>query len=79
MRYRTRSITWHGQAFHFQRFQSKGNAAETVEWAVSHGPEFIGVMPCSPEVTTREFDVRCSNWLAELLGHAESETANPKP
>jgi hypothetical protein len=36
---------------------------------VSRGGEFIGTMPCSPEVTTKDFDVRGLHWLAELLGN----------
>jgi hypothetical protein len=76
MRYPTRSITWQGQAFRFQCLQSNGSASAPPEWAVSRGREFIGMMPCSLEVTTKDFDVRCSRWLAELLGR---ETARRTP
>ena len=68
MRYRGRSITWQGQAFHFQCMQPTEAGSDPVLWAVSRGGEFIGTMPCSPQVTTNEFDVRGLSWLGELLG-----------
>jgi hypothetical protein len=68
MTYRGRSITWHGQAFHFERMQPKESTGDPSMWAVSRGGEFIGTMPCSPEVTTKEFEVRGLCWLGELLG-----------
>ncbi len=71
MRYRTRSVSWHGQTFRFQCLRPKDNANDPPDWAVSHGQEFIGMMPCTLEVTTKEFDMRCAQWLAELLGEAE--------
>jgi hypothetical protein len=77
--YQTRSITSHGLVFQFQPFQSKGTATDPPEWVVSQGWEFIGVMPCSLKGTTKEFDVRCSHWLTELLGRTESRTAKGKP
>jgi hypothetical protein len=68
MPYRGRSITWHGQAFHFERMQPTQAAGDLAIWAVSRGGEFIGTMPCAPEVTTEEFEVRGLWWLGELLG-----------
>lgn len=50
-------------------------AGEVVTWAVSHGGEFIGTMPCSPEVTTKEFEARSLCWLGELLGPPVDPTA----
>ena len=44
-----------------------GPAAETCDWAVSCGFEFIGTMSCVEDVTTGEFEVRCLTWLTELL------------
>ena len=67
MRYHTRSITWRGEAFQFQQLPSR-RADDPVQWAVRHRGEFIGTMPCSPQVSTREFDLRCERWLGELLG-----------
>jgi hypothetical protein len=68
MRHRSRSITWQGQAFHFKRLQSEPSGGETPVWAVSRSGEFIGTMVCTPEVTTKDFDVRGLRWLGELLG-----------
>jgi hypothetical protein len=70
MRYRSRSITWHGQAFHFEYLQSNPTS-DPPQWSVSRGREFIGMMPCSVEVTTKDFDVRCFRWLTDLLSRAE--------
>ena len=66
MRSRTRSLTWRGQVFRFQYLRSD-TSSDTELWAVSRHGEFIGTMPCSTEVTTKDFDVRGSRWLAELL------------
>jgi hypothetical protein len=68
MRHHTQSITWHGQAFRFELLHGKPPSSETPLWAVSRRGEFIGTMPCSPEVTTKEFVVRGLRWLGELLG-----------
>ena len=73
MHSRTRSITWQGEAFHFECLTSTGS--HPPQWAVSHKREFIGMMPCPLEVTTKDFDVRCSRWLSELLGRTEAEIA----
>ncbi len=77
MRYRTRSISWHGQPFHFERLQPKASSSETPLWAVSRSGEFIGVMPCPPEVTTKDFDVRSLRWLGELLGGPAAAKRRP--
>ena len=68
MRYRSRSITWHGQDFNFQRLRPPTASADASLWAVFRRGEFIGTMPCAPDVTTRDFDVRGLRWLGELLG-----------
>jgi hypothetical protein len=68
MHHRTLSITWHGQAFHFELLNSHATSKESSLWAVSRRGEFIGTMPCSPEVTTKDFEVRGLRWLRELLG-----------
>jgi hypothetical protein len=62
----SRSLTWRGQPFRFQRLphDAHGDAL----WAVSRLGEFIGTMVCSSAVTTKDFDVRGTHWLAELLG-----------
>ena len=66
MRAGTRSLTWRGQAFRFQRLSSDPQAEAL--WAVWRRGEFIGTMACSSEVTTKDFDLRGTRWLAELLG-----------
>jgi hypothetical protein len=72
MRARSRSLTWRGQTFRFQYLSSSPvPKTESALWAVSRGGEFIGTMPCSPEVTTKDFDVRGVHWLAELLGNTK--------
>lgn len=69
MRSRTRSLTWRGQVFRFQCFRPDPSSGPAL-WAVSRRGEFIGTMPCSTEVTTKDFDVRGSHWLAELLARS---------
>jgi hypothetical protein len=66
MRAGSRLLSWGGQPFRFQRLStdSEGDAL----WAVSRRGEFIGTMACSSEVTTKEFDMRGTRWLVELLG-----------
>jgi hypothetical protein len=68
MRYHTRSLTWQGEAFRFERFQAKNHSSDSREWAVSRRGEFIGTLTCAPEVTTKEFELRGLAWLRELLG-----------
>jgi hypothetical protein len=73
MRARSRSLIWRGQTFRFQYLASAAvPKTESALWAVSRGGEFIGTMPCSPEVTTKDFDVRGVHWLAELLGNTRA-------
>jgi hypothetical protein len=70
MRYRTRSLTWHGQAFRFEQIQLPHQRFQDSTWAVSRQGEFIGTMNCAQEITTEEFDHRCNQWLAELFQEA---------
>jgi hypothetical protein len=72
MHARTRSLIWHDQAFRFQYLPAPDRDSETSLWAVSRKGEFIGMMACSPEVTTRDFDLRGLQWLGELLGTSEA-------
>ena len=71
VRTRSRSLTWHGQAFRFQYLRDD-LSPELPLWAVSRSGEFIGTMACSPEVTTKDFDARGLRWLGELLGEGAS-------
>jgi hypothetical protein len=67
MRYQARSLTWHGQAFRFEWIKHRNRRKPDCAWAVSRRGEFIGTMSCSPEITTREFDLRCHEWLVDLF------------
>ena len=77
MRHHSQSLTWHGQAFHFERLHPHASSSETPLWAVSHRGEFIGTMPCSPEVTTKDFEVRGLRWLRDLLGTSVNPRRGP--
>jgi hypothetical protein len=66
MRHHMRSLTWRDQAFRFERLQA-GSDDDNTQWAVIRRGEFIGIMPCAPEVTTGEFDMRCRRWIQDLL------------
>ncbi len=70
MRYGTRSLAWHGEAFHFERISLPQQHLKDSTWAVSRHGEFIGTMNCADEITTNEFDHRCNQWLAELFKEA---------
>jgi hypothetical protein len=58
--------TWRGHQFRFERLHDPPDRSPV--WAVSRHGEFIGTMPYRPDETTKEFDVRCVRWLADLLG-----------
>jgi hypothetical protein len=73
MRHGSFSVTWQGQAFHFERVHPKASGTETSVWAVSRRGEFIGTMRCALHVTTRDFEVRSIRWLQDLLGPAGFE------
>ena len=67
MRSRSRSLSWRGQVFRFEYVRDSYRESGGPVWAVSRNREFIGMMPCSNEVTTKDFDVRGLRWLDELL------------
>ena len=68
MRSRRRSVKFAGQPFSFDRVEKWGTSESGVGWAVSRGGEFIGTLTSPKEISTKEFDLRCTQWLAELLG-----------
>ena len=68
MRSRRRSVKFAGQPFSFERVEKWGLSENGVVWAVSRGGEFIGTLTSPKEISTKEFDLRCTQWLAELLG-----------
>lgn len=65
MRYKSRTVPWRGETFQFERLPQ--DATGDFVWAVSRRGEFIGTMPAIANETTKEFDVRCTGWVAELL------------
>ena len=69
MRQARHFVEWHGQLFLAEplRTLTRFSSLPPV-WAVSRGREFIGTMPVVDEETTKEFEVRCSRWIEELLG-----------
>ena len=70
MRYRRRSVKYAGQPFSFERVEEWGSSEDRVTWAVSRRGEFIGTLTSPNEISTKDFDLRCMQWLAELLGSA---------
>jgi hypothetical protein len=73
MRYNTRSIAWHGQDYHFEKLErGTSSGHQTAEWAVWRRGEFIGTMPSETEESTKEFELRCTRWLRELLAPGAS-------
>ena len=68
MRRNVRTLTWQGEPYCFARIPGVAAEQGTGEWAVAHAGEFIGTMPCTANITTGEFEVRCIRWLSDLLG-----------
>jgi hypothetical protein len=62
-------VEWHGQRFTAEplRTLTKFSSLPPL-WAVSRGREFIGTLPLVEKETTKEFEVRCSRWIEDLLG-----------
>jgi hypothetical protein len=70
MRSRRRSVKYAGQPFSFERVEEWGSSEDRVTWAASRRGEFIGTLTSPNEISTKDFDLRCMQWLAELLGSA---------
>jgi hypothetical protein len=68
MHEQTKSITWDGESFSFQRLTLSQPGSDPSLWAVFRQGEFIGTMFCPPDVTTGEFELRAIHWAQELLG-----------
>ena len=67
MRHRRRSVSYAGEPFSFEQVKGWESRESKVVWAVSRRGEFIGTMSTPKEITTRDFDMRSSEWLAQLL------------
>jgi hypothetical protein len=68
MREGPRTVRWRDHEFHFETFKARdAECDQSPVWAVSWHGEFIGTMPRAPEETTKEFELRCIGWLADLI------------
>jgi hypothetical protein len=68
MRAGPRTVRWRDHEFHFETFKGGDTCSDRgPAWAVWWHGEFIGTMPTAPEETTKEFELRCIRWLADLL------------
>ena len=63
------SVQWHGLVYIAEPLKTRTRVSSLPPlWAVSRGGEFIGTLPRRDDETTKEFEVRCTRWLADLLG-----------
>jgi len=68
MRAGPRTIRWRKHEFFFETLAANGPSQhQNPVWAVSWRGEFIGTMPVSQAETTKEFELRAIQWLADLL------------
>lgn len=64
-------VEWHGQLFTAEPLKTLTKFSSLPPlWAVSRGREFIGTLPVVAQETTKEFEVRCGQWIEELLGRS---------
>ena len=68
MRHRRRSVSYAGEPFCFELVKGWEGGSRRVVWSVTRRGEFIGTMTTPQEITTNEFDVTSTHWLADLLG-----------
>jgi hypothetical protein len=68
MRSRRRAVRYAGQPYNFERVERWEPGEDGMLWAVSRRGEFIGTLTSPKEISTKEFDLRCTQWLTELLG-----------
>ncbi len=68
------SITWQGQTFHFERVHPKVSGTGISHWAIIRNGEFIGMMACSEDATSEEFEARGLRWLRDLGDAALART-----
>jgi hypothetical protein len=62
-------VEWQGERYTIERLKSMSRVTSlSPVWAVSRRGEFIGTLPYRAEETTKEFEVRCTGWLQNLLG-----------
>jgi hypothetical protein len=69
MRSESHFVDWQGRRYTAEPLKSQYRVTTLPPvWAMSRGAEFIGTLPCHPEETTEEFEVRCLDWLRDLYG-----------
>jgi hypothetical protein len=69
MRSESHFVDWQGRRYTAEPLKSQYRVTTLPPvWAMSRGGEFIGTLPCHPEETTEEFEVRCLDWLRDLYG-----------
>jgi hypothetical protein len=62
-------VEWQGEHYTAEPLKSMYRVTSLPPvWAVSHGGEFIGTLPCHSQETTKEFEIRCIAWLRDLYG-----------
>jgi hypothetical protein len=64
-----RFVEWRGEVYVAEPLKTltRVNSLPPL-WAVSRGREFIGTLPFLADETTKEFEVRCSRWIGDLMG-----------
>ena len=69
MRWTRHLVEWHGVVYTADPLKTLTRVSSLPPvWAVSRRGEFIGTLPYNPEETTKEFEIRCARWIAELIG-----------
>jgi hypothetical protein len=67
MRLARHYVESHGERYTLELLKSLSPVTSSPPvWAVSRRGEFIGTLPCHPEETTKEFEIRCIAWLRDL-------------
>ena len=61
-------VEWHGERFTLEPLQSQSKVTSlSPTWAVIRRGEFIGTLPYRRSESTGELELRCINWLRDLL------------
>ena len=68
MRFARHFVEWHGQRFTLEPLQSRSRVPSlSPTWAVLRRGEFIGTLPYRLSESPGELEIRCINWLRDLL------------
>jgi hypothetical protein len=71
-------VSYAGEPFSFEQVKAADAGHDRLVWAVSRRGEFIGTMSTPQEITTKDFDVRSTDWLADLLGKRPHFDSRPR-